>query len=151
MQWFSKHLGERSVRKLPMAGSADNTQPCWQIPEVGQILHPSQVMQWQVCDTIYEYYQLKTVSQRSENRLYMVAIPLDHEMCALCFMSLDTFPCLLVYSIRELEQNLDPTVVWNYKNLNYVELVHGAFQVYNILLLFCIFIVIFWVLYRDFY
>ena len=94
---------------------------------------------------------VKTVSQRSENRLYMAAMPLDHEMCALCFMSLDTFPCLLVYSIRELEQNLYPTVVWNYKNLNYVELVHGAFQVYNILLLFCIFIVIFWVLYWDFY
>ena len=59
------------------------------------------------------------------------------------------FQCLLVYSLRELGQNLYPTVVWNYKNLNYVELVHGAFQVYNILLLFCIFIVIFWVLYWN--
>ena len=33
--------------------------------------------------------------------------------------------------------NLYPTVVWKLCKL-YVELVHGAFQVYSILLLFCI-------------
>ena len=54
-----------------MAGSADNTQPYWQIPEVGQILHTSQLMQWEVYDTIYEYYQLKnSFTEIREQTLY---------------------------------------------------------------------------------
>ena len=72
----------------------------------------------------------------------MISIPLDHEIFAPCFMSLDMFQCLLVYSLWELEQNLYPTVVWKLHNLNDVELVHGAFQVYYILLLFCLFILL---------
>ena len=45
----------------------------------------------------------------------------------------------------ELNRNLNRICIVlceNCKNLNYVELVHGAFQVYYILLLFCILILI---------
>ena len=40
-----------------------------------------------------------------------VLLPLDHEIFAPCFMSLDMFQCLLVDSLWELEQNLYLTVV----------------------------------------
>ena len=33
----------------------------------------------------------------------MISIPLEHEIFASCFMSLDMFQCLLVYSVWELE------------------------------------------------
>lgn len=76
--------------------------PTDQSLEEGQILHTSQVMQWEVYSTVYEYYQLKKFHS-DKRTLYMIAIPLDHDMSALCFMSLDRFQRLLVYSIRELE------------------------------------------------
>ena len=41
----------------------------------------------------------------------MISIPLDHEISAPCFMFLDIFQCLLVYSLWEHEYNLYPTVV----------------------------------------
>ena len=41
----------------------------------------------------------------------MISVPLGHEMFAPCFMSLDMFQCLLVYSLRELEENLYPSIV----------------------------------------
>ena len=41
----------------------------------------------------------------------MIAIPLDHEIFAPRFISLDVFQCLLVYSLWKLEWNLYPTVV----------------------------------------
>ena len=49
-------------------------------------------------------------------------ISIDYEIFVHCFMSLDMLQCLLVYSLWELEQNLYPAVIWNYINLNYVEL-----------------------------
>ena len=58
----------------------------------------------------------------------MISKLLDHEIFAPCFMSLDIFQCLLVYSLWEHEQNLYPSVLCeNCINLNYVELVHSAF------------------------
>ena len=36
---------------------------------------------------------------------------LNHEIFAHCFMSLDMFQCLSVYSLWELEQNLYPVIV----------------------------------------
>ena len=41
----------------------------------------------------------------------MISIPLDHEIFAPSFMSLDMLQCLLVYSPWELEENLYPAVV----------------------------------------
>ena len=52
------------------------------------------------------------IPQWWENRFCMISIPLNQEMFAPCFMSLDMFQCLLVYSLWELEQNLYPTIVW---------------------------------------
>ena len=40
----------------------------------------------------------------------MISIRLDHEIFASCFMSLDIFQCLLVYSLWELEQNSYPAI-----------------------------------------
>ena len=74
----------------------------------------------------------------------MISILLDHEVFAPCFMSLDIFQCFLVYSLWEHEQNLYPSVLCeNCVNLNYVELVHSAFQVHYIFLLFPLFILLF--------
>ena len=42
------------------------------------------------------------IPQRKENRLCMISIPFDNEIFAPCCMSLDTFQCLLVYSLWEL-------------------------------------------------
>ena len=59
----------------------------------------------------------------------MISIPLDGESFAPCFMPLDVFQCLLIYSLCIL------LLRENCINLNYVELVNSAFQVYEILLL----------------
>ena len=45
----------------------------------------------------------KIIPQCYENRLCMISIPLDHKIFVSCFMSLDMFQCLLVYSVWELE------------------------------------------------
>ena len=66
----------------------------------------------------------------------MILIPLDHEKFAPCFMSLDMFQYLLVNSLWKLE--FVSYLRENYVNLNAIGLVCGAFQVYCILLLFCI-------------
>ena len=57
-------------------------------------------------------------------------------------MPLDMFQCLLVYSLWELNRICILLLCENCINLNYVELVHSAFQVYYILLL-CILILLF--------
>ena len=58
-----------------------------------------------------------------------IPIPLDHEIFAPGFMSLDMFQCLLVFIDYG---NLNKTYILlfceNCINPNYVELVHGAFQ-----------------------
>ena len=54
----------------------------------------------------------------------MISIPLDGESFAPCFMPLDVFQCLLVYSLCIL------LLRENCIDLNYVELVNSAFQVY---------------------
>ena len=41
----------------------------------------------------------------------MISILLDNEIFVPCFMSLDIFQCLLVYSLWEPEKNLYPAVV----------------------------------------
>ena len=69
----------------------------------------------------------------------MILIPLDHEKFAPCFMSLDMFQYLLVNSLWKLE--FVSYLRENYVNLNYVDLVHSAFQAYYILL-FCMFILL---------
>jgi len=40
----------------------------------------------------------------------MISIPLDHEISAPGRMALDMFQCLLIYSLWELEYNLDPVI-----------------------------------------
>ena len=93
----------------------------------------------------------------------MISILSDHEVFAPCFLSLDMFQCHSVGKESACNAG-DPgsipglicsSVSWfivygklnricilllceNCINLNYVELVHSAFQVYYILLLFCI-------------
>ena len=52
------------------------------------------------------------IPQWKENRLCIISVPLDHKIFASCFMSLDMFQCLLVYSLWELESNLYPAVMW---------------------------------------
>ena len=51
------------------------------------------------------------------------------------------FQCILVYSLWELKYCIKSQLLKK-KNLNYVELVHSAFQVYYSLLLLCIFILL---------
>ena len=41
----------------------------------------------------------------------MFLISLDQEIFLPCFMSLDMYQCLLVYSLWELKYNLYPTVM----------------------------------------
>ena len=73
----------------------------------------------------------------------MASIPLDHEIFAPYFMSLDMFQCLLVYSLWELECRICILLLSEKCiNLNYAELIHSAFQAYYILLLLCVFILI---------
>ena len=43
------------------------------------------------------------IPQWWENRLCMISIPLNNEVCASWFISLDMFQCLLIYSLWELE------------------------------------------------
>ena len=72
----------------------------------------------------------------------MISIPLDHEIFAPCFMSLDMFQCLLVIAYGNLNKIHTLLLCENCINLNYVKLVQNAFQVYYILLLFCLFILL---------
>ena len=69
----------------------------------------------------------------------MISISLDHEMFAPCFMCLDMFQCLLVHSLWELNRICILLLYENCINPNYVELIHRTFQVYYILLFFCLF------------
>ena len=69
----------------------------------------------------------------------MISILLDHEIFAPSFMFLEMFQYLLVYNLWELCILL---LCENCINLNYVELVHSAFQAYYILLVFCLFILL---------
>ena len=76
-------------------GQAGNTQPYWPIPRRGTntaYLPGNAVGSVQHCLWVLS---IKKVSQWQENTLY--------DISALCFMSLDMFQRLLVYSIRELE------------------------------------------------
>ena len=83
------------------------------------------------------------IRQRCENRLCMTSILLDHEIfCTLFYVPgyVPVSPGFTVYG------NLNTICVLllceDYINLQYVELVHGAFQFLYILLLFCIFILL---------
>ena len=68
----------------------------------------------------------------------MISIPLDPEVSAPYFMSLNIFQCLLVCLNRICVLLLSENCI----NLNYVELIHSAFQVYYIFILLCIFILL---------
>ena len=73
----------------------------------------------------------------------MISIPLDHEIFAPGFMSLDMFQCLLVFiDYGDLNKTYILLFCENCMNPNYVELVHGAFQVSCIFVLFCILILL---------
>ena len=75
--------------------------------------------------------------------MILIPIPLDHEIFAPGFMSLDMFQCLLVFIDSG---NLKKTYILLFcescVNPHYAEFVHGAFQVCCIFLLFCIFILL---------
>ena len=66
----------------------------------------------------------------------MISVPLDHDIFASCFMSLDMFQCLLVIAYGNLNKVHTLLLCENCINLNYIELVNNAFQVHYILLLF---------------
>ena len=68
----------------------------------------------------------------------MISIPLDYEISAPCFMSLGIFQWSP--SLCNLNRICILLLCENCINLNYVELVHGSFQVYHILPLLGIFI-----------
>ena len=70
----------------------------------------------------------------------MSSKPLGHEVFAPCFMSLDIFQRLLAYSLWELK--IESTSCYCVKNLTYVELGHRGFQVYYLLLCFCLFMLL---------
>ena len=57
-------------------------------------------------------------------------------------MCLDMFQCLWFIVYGNLNRIYILLLCENYINLNYVELVHSAFQVYYILLLLCILILL---------
>ena len=61
----------------------------------------------------------------------MISIPLDHEIFALCFMSLDMFQFSWFIVYENLNRICILLLCENCINLNYVELVHSAFQVYT--------------------
>ena len=67
----------------------------------------------------------------------MISIPLDHEIFA------PYVPGYVPVSPSLQENRLCILLLYeNWKNLNYAELIHSAFQVYYILLLLCIFILL---------
>ena len=72
----------------------------------------------------------------------MISIPLGHEMCIPCFMSLDKFRASWFTVYGNLNRICILLFCENCINLNYVELVHSAFQVYWVLLLFRLFILL---------
>ena len=72
----------------------------------------------------------------------MISIPLHCGIFAPCFMSLDMFQCLLMYSHGNLNRICILLVCEGSISLNYVDLVDSAFQAYCILLLFCLFILL---------
>ena len=75
--------------------------------------------------------------------LFSIPTPLDHEIFAPGFMSLDMFQCLLVFiDYGDLNKTYILLFCENCMNPNYVELVHGAFQVSCIFVLFCILILL---------
>ena len=68
-------------------------------------------------------------------RLLMISISLDHEIFAPCFhpQICSRVPCFIVYG--NLNRICILLLCENCLNLNYIVLVHSAFQVYHILLL----------------
>ena len=72
----------------------------------------------------------------------MISIPLDHEIFTPCFTFLDMFQCLQFTVYGDLNRICILLVCENCINLNYVELVDSAYQVYYILLLLSIFILL---------
>ena len=83
------------------------------------------------------------IPQRYENRLCMTSIPLDHEIfCTLFYVPgyVPVSPGFTVYG--NLNRICILLLCEDCINLHYAELVHGAFQFFYILLLFCIFILL---------
>ena len=60
----------------------------------------------------------------------MISTPLDHEIFAPCFMSLDMFQFSWFIVYENLNRICNLPLCENCINLNYVELVYSAFQVY---------------------
>ena len=77
------------------------------------------------------------IPQWQENRLCMISILLDYEIFAPCTWICCSVSWLIVYG--SLNRICILLLCENYINLNDVELVHNAFQVYYILLLFYLF------------
>ena len=69
----------------------------------------------------------------------MISRSLDHEIFAPCFMSLDMSRFIVYGNLNRICILL---LCENCINLNYIELVHSAFQIYYIVLLFCLFTVL---------
>ena len=95
---------------------------------------------------IFKYHLImisNIISQWYENRLCMISIPLHHEIffyLVLCPRICSSIFSFIVYG--NLNRICILLLYENCINLNCVELVHGAFQVYYILLLFCLFILL---------
>ena len=92
---------------------------------------------------IFKYLLILIPNIIQQNRFCMITKTLEHEIFTPYFMSLDMFQCLLVYSLWEHWNRISFLLLCeNCINFNYVELIHSAFQVYSILLLFCLFILL---------
>ena len=92
---------------------------------------------------IFKYLLILIPNIIQQNLFCMISKPLEHEIFTPYFMSLDMFQCLLVYSLWEHWNRICILLLCeNCINLNYVELIHSAFQVYYILLLLCILILL---------
>ena len=95
---------------------------------------------------IFKYHLImisNIISEWYENRLCMISIPLHHEIIfylVLCPRICSIVSWFIVYG--NLNRICILHLCENCINLNYVELVHDAFWVYYILLLFCLFILL---------
>ena len=70
----------------------------------------------------------------------LILIPLDHEISVLCLWICSSVSQFIVYG--NVNRICTLLLCENCISLNYVELVHGAFQAYCNLLLFCLFILL---------
>ena len=81
----------------------------------------------------YQYHCDSTVIR--EDTL-TISVPLDHEIFVFCFMSQDVSVVCWFIVCGNLNRIYILLLCENYINLNYVQSIHSAFQVYYLLLFY---------------